>query len=323
MTESPDIVVLRRAAHGMSTTMLAEAIRERLPDYEVVRPGTPAGEREAAAEAPVIVGHGIDEELLEAAEELELFACFSAGVGHLPQEELAARGVAVTNASGVHGPNIAEQVIGNVLAFVRNLHVGWERQRNHEWRHYQGFPRELGDSTVTVVGLGPIGQAIVERLDAFGPHLIGVRYTPGKGGPTDEVLGFDGAEFHDALARTDYLVLACPLTETTRGLVGRAEFETLPPHAVLVNVGRGPIVDTEALTDAIKDNAIRGAALDVTDPEPLPSDHDLWRMGNVHITPHNSGYTPQYYPRVADILARNLGRVEETGSYDDLENQVV
>lgn len=323
MVESPDVVVLRRGAHGMSTTTLAEEIRDRLPDYEVVRAATPKEGREYAAEAPVLVGHGLREELLAAAEELELFACCSAGVGHLPREELRDRGVAVTNASGVHGPNIAEQVVGNVLVFVRNLHVGWERQRNHEWRHYQGFPRELKGSTVTVVGLGAIGQAIVERLGAFGPHLIGIRYTPEKGGPTDEVLGFDEADLHDALARTDYLVLACPLTETTRGLLGRAEFETLPPEAVVVNVGRGPIVDTEALTDAIKDNAIRGAALDVTDPEPLPSDHNLWRMGNVHITPHNSGYTPQYYPRVAEILARNLGRVEETGSYEDLENRVV
>ncbi|WP_246308166.1 NAD(P)-dependent oxidoreductase [Halorarum salinum] len=84
---------------------------------------------------------------------------------------------------------------------------------------------------------------------------------------------------------------------TTRGLVGRAEFEALPPEAVLVNAGRGPIVDTDALTDAVNDGDIRGAALDVTDPEPLPSDHDLWRMGNVHVTPHNSGYTPQYPPR--------------------------
>ena len=323
MAESPDIVVLRRAAHGLSTETLVEEIRERLPDYEVVRAATPQEEREFAAEASVLVGHGLRDDLLEAAGELKLFASCTAGINHLPQEELEARGVAVTNASGVHGPNIAEQVVGNILVFVRNLHVGWERQKNHEWRHYQGFPQELSDSTVTVVGLGAIGEAIVERLEPFGPHLIGIRYSPEKGGPTDEVLGFDDADVHDALSRTDYLVLACPLTETTRGLVGEAELNTLPTEAVLVNIGRGPVIDTEALTDAVKDNAIRGAALDVTDPEPLPSDHDLWRMGNVHITPHNSGYTPQYYPRVADILARNLEQVEETGSYEGLENQVI
>ncbi|WP_254546817.1 D-2-hydroxyacid dehydrogenase [Halomarina pelagica] len=322
MADSPDVAVLRRAAHGLSTESLADELRERLPGYEVARAATPAAERELVAGAPVVVGHGLRDDLLEAAEALELFACCSAGVDHLPLAELEARGVVVTNASGVHGPNIAEHVVGTVLVFVRNLHVGWERQRNREWRHYQGFHRELSQSTVTVVGLGAIGRAVAERLEPFGAHTIGIRYTPEKGGPTDEVLGFGEEDFHDALSRTDYLVLACPLTETTRGLVDDAAFETLPSEAVVVNVGRGPIVDTEALTDAIKGNALRGAALDVTDPEPLPADHDLWRMGNVHITPHNSGYTPQYYPRVADILARNLETVEETGSYDDVENRV-
>ncbi len=323
MTERPDVGVLRCGAHGQSTEVLAQQLRDRLPDCGVVRAETPSAERDLLGGSSVVVGHRLREELLDHAEGVRWFACAAAGVGHLPLDELQTRGIAVTNASGVHGPPIAEQVIGNVLVFVRNLHVGWERGRKGEWRHYQGFKKELGDSTVTVVGLGAIGQAIVERLEPFGPHTIGVRYTPSKGGPTDDVIGFDATDFHDALARTDYLVLACPLTETTRGLVDHAAFETLSPESVVVNVGRGPIVDTDALTAAVQRNAIRGAALDVTDPEPLPSDHDLWQFPNVHITPHNAGYTPNYYARVADIVARNVGRVVETGEYEDLDNQVV
>jgi phosphoglycerate dehydrogenase-like enzyme len=271
---------------------------------------------------PVATGHLLREELLAAAEELELFACSAAGVGHLPLDALEQRGVAVTNASGVHGPNIAEYVIGNVLAFSRNLQEGWRRDGRAEWRHFQGHDRELGDSTVTVVGLGAIGRAIAERLEPFGPHRIGVRYTPEKGGPCEEVVGFADEPFHDALARTDYLLVACPLTDTTRGLVDAAALETLPPDAVLVNVGRGPIVDTDALVSAVRRNTVRGAALDVTDPEPLPTDHPLWRLENVLVTPHNSGYTPEYYPRLADILAGNLRRVAETGSYEELDNRV-
>jgi phosphoglycerate dehydrogenase-like enzyme len=112
--------------------------------------------------------------------------------------------------------------------------------------------------------------------------------TLSKGGPTDEVIGFDRDSLHDALARTTYPVIACPLTETTEGLIGAAEFATLPPDAVLVNMARGPIVDTEAMVDAIRGNTIRGAVLDVTDPEPLPEGHPLWNFGNVQITPHNS-----------------------------------
>jgi phosphoglycerate dehydrogenase-like enzyme len=320
---SPDVLVLRRGVHGLSTESYAEELRERLPDHEIVRAGTPAEERALIADVPVATGHAIDEELLAAAGPLRLFAASSAGVGHLPLDALADRGVAVTNASGVHGPNIAEYAIGNVLAFSRNLQEGWRRDGRAEWRHFQGHDRELGDSTVTVVGLGSIGRAIAERLAPFGPHRIGVRYTPEKGGPTEEVVGFDEEPFHDALARTDYLLLACPLTDTTRGLVSDAEFATLPSDAVVVNVGRGPILDTDALVDAIQRNALRGAALDVTDPEPLPPDHVLWRLGNVLVTPHSSGYTPEYYTRLADILAGNLRRVAETGSYEELDNRVL
>ena len=319
----PDVLVLRRGAHGMSTEEYAEVLRDRLPDREVVRARTPAEERELIARVPVATGHRLDRELLDRATDLRLFACGAAGVGHLPIEELEARNVAVTNASGVHGPNIAEQVVGSILVFSRNLIEGIRRQGRMEWRHFKAHDTELADSTVTVVGLGPIGRCVVDRLRPFGCHLVGVRYTPEKGGPTDEVVGFDGDAFHGVLARTDYLVLACPLTETTRGLVDDDAFSTLPPDSVVVNVGRGPIVDTDALLSAVRRNAIRGAALDVTDPEPLPPDHPLWRMGNVLITPHNAGDTPEYYPRLADIVARNLAHVDETGGYDDLENRVV
>ena len=319
----PDVLVLRRGAPGMSSEAYAEELQSRLPEHEVVRARTPAEERELIANVPVATGHALDAELLDHAEELRLFAGAAAGVNRLPLDELEARGIAVTNASGVHGPNIAEQVIGSILVFSRNLHEGIRRDERGEWRHFQAHHTELSDSTVTVVGLGSIGEAIVERLRPFGPRVLGVRYTPEKGGPTDEVFGFDEQSFHEALAGTDYLVLACPLTETTRGLVDAAAFDTLSPESVVVNIGRGPIIDTDALLDAVRGNAIRGAALDVTDPEPLPADHELWGMGNVIVTPHNSGHTSQYYPRLAEIVAGNVRRVAETGSYDDLENRVL
>ena len=318
----PDVLVLRRGAHGMSTETYAEALRERLPEHEVIRARTPAEERELVARATVATGHGIDEGLVERAEELRLFACAAAGYDHLPLDALEERDVAVTNASGVHGPNIAEQVIGSILLFSRNLHEGIRRGERGEWRHYQAHHTELGDSTVTVVGLGAIGQAIVERLRPFGPRILGVRYTPEKGGPTDEVFGFEADSFHEALAGTDYLVLACPLTEETRGLVDGAALDTLSPESVVVNVGRGSVVETDALLDSLQDNSVRGAALDVTDPEPLPADHELWRMGNVVVTPHNSGHTSQYYSRLAEILAGNVERLEETGTFEGIENRV-
>lgn len=313
----PDVLVLRRGTHGISMREYVEDLRARLPERDVQYARTPKEERELIRHARIATGIEIDEDLLEHAEDLELFACAFAGVGHLPLDELEARNVAVTNAAGIHAPSIAEQVVGNLLVFSRRLHEGWRRKQNREWRHYQAF--ELTNKTVTVVGLGAIGHAVVERLQGFGVDTIGVRYTPEKGGPTDEVIGFDTDALHDALARTDYLVLCCPLTETTRGLIGREELATLEPESVIVNVGRGPLVDTDDLLWALRGEHLRGAALDVTDPEPLPEDHPLWGFENVLITPHNAGHTPYHWPRLADILAENVERLD---AGDTLENQV-
>ncbi|WP_435178503.1 D-2-hydroxyacid dehydrogenase [Halorussus sp. AFM4] len=314
------ILVLGPGSHGIPIERYLDAIRERVSTFDVERARTRAETLEKIPDATVVAGKAIDDEALDRAENMELFACTSAGYDHLPLAELEARGVAVTNGSGIHGPNMAEQVVGNILVFTRRLDEGWRRQRDRRWQRYQAH--ELMGSTVTVVGLGAIGEAVVERLEPFGVDTIGVRYTPEKGGPTDEVIGFGGDDFDEALARTDYLVLACPLTETTRGLVGSEELKTLSPDAVLVNVARGPVVDTDALVAAVRSNELRGAALDVTDPEPLPEDHPLWNFENVHVTPHMAGHTPEYYDRAADILARNLERVAETGEFADLENQV-
>ncbi|WP_423744420.1 D-2-hydroxyacid dehydrogenase (plasmid) [Haladaptatus sp. SPP-AMP-3] len=316
--DSPTVLVLRRGTHGMPVSDYADELRERLPNHEILHASTPDEEREYIADAEIVTGMTIDESLLAHAENMELFACAYAGTGHLPLDALESRGVAVTNASGVHGPNIAEHVVGAMLTFTRKFLRAGRQQSRREWRHFQAH--ELQGSTVTVVGLGAIGQAIVERLDGFGVETVGVRYSPEKGGPTDEVVGFD--DLHDALARTDYLVLACPLTDDTRGLLDVAAFDTLPSHAVLVNIARGKVVETDALVSALRGNHIRGAALDVTDPEPLPEDHPLWTFENVLITPHMAGHTPEYYSRLADIVAENVAHATQAGSYDDLRNRV-
>ncbi len=313
------IVVLRGTTHGLPAREYTAALRERLPDCEVRHARTPHEEREYVADAEIVTGESIDRDLLDRAEDLRLFACSWAGTEHLPREALAERGVTVTNAAGIHAPNIAETVLGFVLTFARRLHEGWRRTRNREWRHFQGY--ELQGSTVTVVGMGSIGTATLERLEGFGVDTIGVRHSPEKGGPADEVVGYEERAVHDAFARSEYVVLACPLTETTRGLLDEEAFATLPPEAVLVNVGRGKVVDTAALTTALDRQSIRGAALDVVDPEPLPADHPLWRFENVVITPHNAGHSPEHWPRLADILAENVERVRESG-YEDLRNEV-
>ncbi|MFB6120186.1 MAG: D-2-hydroxyacid dehydrogenase [Halobacteriaceae archaeon] len=315
-----DIVVLRQKTHGMSAADYAETLRERFPDRDIVRARTAAEEERLLKEVPIATGYEIDAETV-AESSLDLFACVFAGTGHLPLDAFEDHGVAVTSAAGVHAPNVSEHAVGAVLSFARRFDVGWRRTERREWRSYQ--TRELANSTVTVVGLGNIGTAVAERLDPFDAHTVGVRHSPSKGGPTDEVIGYDTETVHEALSRSDYVVVTAPLSDLTEGLIDAEALRTLPPEAVIVNVGRGPIVDTDALVDALRSNAIGGAALDVTDPEPLPEDHPLWNFDNVLITPHNAGHTPAYWDRLADILAENLAHVDETGTYEGLKNQVV
>jgi phosphoglycerate dehydrogenase-like enzyme len=313
------VLVLNDSVHGIPASEYVEALRKRLPEATVLHRETANATVEAVPDAEVVTGIRLPEPVLEAATEMRLFAAGSAGYDHLPLDRLRERGVTVTNGSGVHGPNIAEHVLGWLLTFARSLDEGIRRQNRREWRHFQAFG-ELRGSTVTLVGLGALGQAIAKRLEPFGVETVGVRYTPEKGGPTDEVVGFD--ELDSALVRTDYLVLACPLTETTAGLIDAEALGSLPTDAVVVNVARGGVVETDALVSAVRNNEIRGAALDVTDPEPLPREHPLWDFENVLVTPHVAGYTPHYWTRRADILARNIEQVEETGEWTGLENQV-
>ena len=313
-----DIVVRRHSVHGMSTDRYADALRARLPDYDVAVGRTPSEERSLLDDATVVTGSAISESLLERADSLRLFASTYAGYDHLPLETLAERGVALTTASGVHGPNIAEYVVGAWLSFARGFLEARRRQRDHVWQAFQA--NDFAGSRVCVVGMGAIGEAIVDRLGGFDVETVAVRHSPEKATATDEVYGYDGV--HEAVADARYVALACPLTAETRGLVDESLLRTMHPETVLVNVARGPVVDTEALVDALQRNHVGRVTLDVTDPEPLPADHPLWEFENVLITPHNAGHTPQYYERLADIVAQNVRRGDESGEWDDLRNQV-
>lgn len=319
--DSQSIVVLREDIGPAPAIEYADTLVDRFPAHEVRLARTPAEERAYIKGADIVAGVSIDENLLKHADSMSLFVCSYAGTEHLPLEKLAEHGIAVTNAAGIHAPGLAAQAVGKMLIFTRNLHTGLQRTQERRWEHFRAG--DMTDKTATVVGLGAIGTAIVQRLSGFETETIGVRHTPAKGGPTDEVIGFDSDAVDKALSRTDFLVIASPLTETTQGLIGREEFITLPPEAVIINVARGKIVDTDALVWALRENTIGGAALDVTDPEPLPEDHPLWTFEDVLITPHIGGETPHNWERLATILERNLQTVAETGAYEDLENQVL
>jgi len=315
--DDPEILVTRQKVHGTNGSVYGAELRERLPDCEITVAQTPAEEHAALPKADVVTGLEFSEAQLDRAEDLDLFACVFAGTGHLDLDAFEERGVAVTNASGVHTTNIAEYVVGAMISTAQRFPLAYERTEKREWRSFS--TRELHGSTAAVVGLGAIGRAIADRLDAFGMDTVGVRYSPEKGGPTDEVYGFDG--IHEAVAGAEYVVLACPLTDATRGLIDEDVLLTMPAECLLVNIARGRVVDTDALLSTLQKDRLGGAFLDVTDPEPLPEDHPLWGMGNVVITPHNAGDTPEYFARCADILAENVSRLRNGKT--ELQNQVV
>ena len=317
--EPTEILVFQQKLHGLPVERLVDALDERVGSATVSLAITDEAIDEKLPDATVVVGRTITTEQLELAESLELFACSFAGTDHLPLDELTDRGITVTNAGGVHASNAAEQAIGGLLALTRDLFRARRQQADGVWQNFQSG--ELAGGTATVVGLGAIGSAIAERLQPFDVTIRGVRHSPEKGGPVDEVYSYD--EFEQAIVDADAVLLACPLTETTRNLLDRSAFQALHPETVLVNVARGGVVDTEALLYALRWNAIGGAVLDVTDPEPLPPEHPLWDFENVLITPHNAGYTPEYYERLADILAENVYRARENGEWTGLRNQIV
>jgi phosphoglycerate dehydrogenase-like enzyme len=195
-----NVLVLPRGVHGMPTEAYASVLRKRLPGATVWSPRTEQEISDRLPEATVVTGHHMDAGQINRAPNLELFQALYAGTDHLPLSAFEEAEVAVTSASGVHGPNVAEHAIGSALALTRQFHVARRRAERREWRHYQAH--EMAGGTATVVGLGPIGEAIVRRLDGFDVDTIGIRYTPEKGGPTDEVIGFGDAAVASAPARS-------------------------------------------------------------------------------------------------------------------------
>jgi phosphoglycerate dehydrogenase-like enzyme len=237
------------------------------------------------------------------AKRLRWFQLFGAGVDHPFFQGLLERGIRLTTASGASAVPIAQTVALFLLAFSRDLRRWLDAQERRAWE-----PRPVGDlqgQVLGVVGLGPIGLEMARLGLALRMRVIGVRRTP-RGDEPCETLPL--SRLHELLAVADALVLAAPLTEETRGLIGAAELAQLKPDAVLVNVARGALVDEAALLAALEAGRLAGAYLDVFEQEPLPQTSRLWSLPNVFVTPHASGQTAGNDERAAAIFIENLAR---------------
>jgi phosphoglycerate dehydrogenase-like enzyme len=299
-------------------TAFEDRLRSSLPEVTVRVASDYDDALEKIRTATVVVSEYLPGEKLTAAEELQWLQATSAGVDHYDLDEFRERDVAVTTASGIHAEPIAEQVIGYMLHFERGFHRAVRQQADGRWEEFRGG--ELTGKTVGIVGTGAIGQRVAALSDAFGMTAIGIRNDPTTiPDPIDEIFGPD--ELHTVLGRSDYVVLACPLTEETHHLLSIKELSSMKPTAVLINIARGAVVNEDHLVRALQSRDIRGAALDVTETEPLPADSPLWDLSNTLVTPHMAGLTPRYLDRLGDLFVENYRLFLEDGS-GDLKNRV-
>ena len=244
-------------------------------------------------------------QLLDATPKLRWYHTVSAGVETMPLPELAQRGIVLTNNSGSYDIQIAEHLMAFVFAASRQLHRYRDQQRTPEWK--EQTHQELRDATIVVYGMGSIGGEIARLAAAVGMRVIGVRRKAGPPGPgIDRVVAPD--RLADVVGEADYLAVAAPLTDATRGAISREVISRMKTTAWIMNIARGAIVDERAMIEALQAKKIAGAALDVFTTEPLPPDSPLWKLDNVIITPHHSGSSPRASERTLALFAENLRR---------------
>ncbi|WP_132991712.1 D-2-hydroxyacid dehydrogenase [Gordonia zhaorongruii] len=284
MSDHRPVVVLL-TADGLEPPADLDAIRE-LAD---VRTATAATLPDAIAGADVLFVWDIFSDALEAAwdraDSLRWVHVAAAGVDAILFDGLRSSDVLVTNARGVFDGPIAEYVLACVLAHDKQLHQTEEHRRRGEWVHRE--TRRVAGRRALVVGTGGIGRAIARLLCAVGVEVRGAGRRPRENDP-DFGTVVDSAALADHLPETDHVVMVAPLTAATEGMLGADELAALPDGSHVINVGRGPLVDQEALTSEIASGRIR-AHLDVLVTEPLPGDDPLWTLPGAHISPHMSG----------------------------------
>ena len=270
----------------------------------------------------VAVCGNLSPELLDKAANLKWIAYWSAGMDGKVTPELRARNLLLTNASGVHGPNIAEHVMMYMLMFTRNEPFYFRNQLARQWKRdnwgqekwnrqpARSGTSELSGQTLGIVGLGRIGEALAVRAKSFDMRVIATKRDPNArydaGVTLDAVYGQD--ELPRLLNEADHVCIALPYTPDTHHLINAAALAHIKPTAYLYNIGRGKLIDEAALAAVLESGALAGAGLDVFETEPLQADSPLWDMENVILTPHVSGLTPHYFSRMARLFGDNLRR---------------
>lgn len=249
----------------------------------------------------------VDDALLARSPNLKVVSNFGVGVDHIDVRAAVARGVPVGNTPGILDGATADLAFALILAAGRRIVEGDRYARGPHFTHYDPsymLGREVHSSTLGILGMGRIGRQVAMRARGFGMTVL--YHNRNRDDEAEIALGARYAAKAELLASADYVVLCVPLTPDTRGLIGAAELALMKPTATLVNVARGAVVDKDALAATLEARGIFAAALDVTDPEPLPRDHPLLSLDNVVITPHLGSATEETRRRMAELSVQNL-----------------
>jgi len=292
---------------------LRERLQKTFPDFFFMQLQSYDRVPEEIADADAFIGWNLRPEQFQIAKNLRWIHSPAAAVHQLMYPELMNSNVILTNSTSVHAPVVAEHAIAVLLAMAKRLPQSIHYQTRKIWAQELLWneyprPREVSGATVLVLGLGGIGCEFAVRAKALGMKVLAIRENPAKGaGPADAVYGLEHLD--ELLPQADFVLLCTPVTPATTGIINQQRLQKMKHSAYLINVARGPLIDDVALVEAIQQQRIAGAALDVFVEEPLPADSPYWSLENVLITPHTAAVTEKLWDRHYDLIVENLNRL--------------
>jgi phosphoglycerate dehydrogenase-like enzyme len=255
--------------------------------------------------------------VLERAQKLEWIHARYAGLDALLFPELIESSVPLTNGRGTFSQSLGEFVIAGALYWAKDLPRMLKAKAEHRWEVFNVL--ELSTQTMGIVGHGDIGRAIARRAKAFGMRVLALRRDPSpRPGDEDVDVVYATKDLHSMLPECDYVVVAAPLTPDTKHLMSTAEFNVMKPEAIVMNVGRGPVIDEAAMTEALRTKRIRGASLDVFEVEPLPAGSALWDLDNVLISAHTADHTKDWLNDAVMFFVEQFARWRKSEALKNL-----
>lgn len=290
---------------GLPTPLL-----EMLGDEYQVFPWDTSEGSEALATCVGVITYGhpsVDGSLMDRMPNLKVISNHGVGVDHIVVADAHDRRLPVGNTPGCLDDATADMTMALLMASARNVVIGDHFARGPEFTHYDPsilIGHEVTGSTLGIVGMGRIGKQVAKRARAFDMKIL--YHNRRRDEAAEDELGVAFRSLDDLLKESDFVALNCPLTEETTGLIGKAQFELMKPAATLINMARGPVVVTDDLYETLKAGRIRSAALDVTDPEPLPRDHPLLTLENLVIAPHLGSASHRTRQRMLQMTVQNL-----------------